>query len=191
MRALYLTGAVLLTLVWLLARSFAPAGGLTRSYYYPLPRDANPRALETRMLPVVEEPAAGVDLAFLEELHRPVRDYFVRWRGVWFSPRQERIDFRAGADDGVIVRIDGEVVLERHPAVGMHTEMRSVALEAGAHALQIDHWQRGAARRLNVRCFRHQLLLPRPYLVLTKLLRLDIQCQRGASVKIGWKYLDD
>ena len=150
MRALYLTGAVLLTLVWLLARSFAPAGGLTRSYYYPLPRDANPRALETRMLPVVEEPAAGVDLAFLEELHRPVRDYFVRWRGVWFLPRQERIDFRAGADDGVIVRIDGEVVLERHPAVGMHTAMRSVALEAGAHALQIDHWQRGAARRLNV-----------------------------------------
>ena len=44
---------------------------------------------------------------------------------------------------------------------------------------------------LTVRCFRHQLLLPRPYLVLTKPLRLDIQCQRGASVKIGWKYLDD
>ena len=41
------------------------------------------------------------------------------------------------------------------------------------------------------RCFRHQLLLPRPYLVLTKPLRLDIQCQRAASVKIGWKYLDD
>ena len=40
-------------------------------------------------------------------------------------------------------------------------------------------------------CFRHQLLLPRPYLVLTKPLRLDIRCQRGASVKIGWKYLDD
>ena len=40
-------------------------------------------------------------------------------------------------------------------------------------------------------CFRHQLLLPRPYLVLTKPLRLDIQCQRAASVKIGWKYLDD
>ena len=40
-------------------------------------------------------------------------------------------------------------------------------------------------------CFRHQLLLPRPYLVLTKPLRLDIQYQRGASVKIGWKYLDD
>ena len=32
---------------------------------------------------------------------------------------------------------------------------------------------------------------PSPYLVLTKPLRLDIQCQRAASVKIGWKYLDD
>ena len=46
-------------------------------------------------------------------------------------------------------------------------------------------------KRLNSRCFRYQLLLPRPYLVLTKPLRLDIQCQRGASVKIGRKYLDD
>ena len=40
-------------------------------------------------------------------------------------------------------------------------------------------------------CFRHQLLLHRHYLILTKPLRLDIQCQRAASVKIGWKYLDD
>ena len=46
-------------------------------------------------------------------------------------------------------------------------------------------------RERGLGCFRHQLLLPRPYLVLTKPLRLDIQCQRGASVKIGWKYLDD
>ena len=28
-------------------------------------------------------------------------------------------------------------------------------------------------------------------LAILKELRLDIQCQRGASVKIGWKYLDD
>ena len=50
---------------------------------------------------------------------------------------------------------------------------------------------RCARSRRSPWCFRHQLLLPRPYLVLTKPLRLDIQCQRGASVKIGWKYLDD
>ena len=46
-------------------------------------------------------------------------------------------------------------------------------------------------KQADVRCFRHQLLLPHPYLVLTKPLRLDIQCQRAASVKIGWKHLDD
>ena len=51
-----------------------------------------------------------------------------------------------------------------------------------------DVW---VADRVDIGCFRHQLLLPRPYLVLTKPLRLDIQCQRGANVKIGWKYLDD
>ena len=49
----------------------------------------------------------------------------------------------------------------------------------------------GKLQHILQRCFRHQLLLPRPYLILTKPLRLDIQCQRGASVKIGWKYLDD
>ena len=56
---------------------------------------------------------------------------------------------------------------------------------------QRDLAARAVDQQQDVGCFRHQLLLPRPYLVLTKPLRLDIQCQRGASVKIGWKYLDD
>ena len=50
----------------------------------------------------------------------------------------------------MIVRIDGVVVLDRRPAVGTRTVTRSVALEAGAHALEIQHWQRGAAPRLRV-----------------------------------------
>ena len=54
-------------------------------------------------------------------------------------------------------------------------------------------WSRGdeVANVVELGCFRHQLLLPHPYLVLTKPLRLDIQCQRAASIKIGWKYLDN
>ena len=146
----YVAGAALLTLLWLLTRTLAPTGGLTRSYYYPLPRAANPLALDLATSAGVHEEAAGVDLAFLDERGRPTRDYLVRWRGVWYSPRAERIDFGAGADDGVVVRLDGETLLERHPAVGMHTEMRSVELGAGAHELEIDHWQRGGASGLNV-----------------------------------------
>ena len=59
----------------------------------------------------------------------------------------------------------------------------------GIPILDINPWMFSGAQQLG--CFRHQLLLPRPYLVLTKPLRLDIQCQRAASVKIGWKCLDD
>ena len=62
----------------------------------------------------------------------------------------------------------------------------SLRLPLGVHERQVV-----GTRALLERCFRHQLLLPSPYLVLTKPLRLDIQCQRSASVKIGWKYLDD
>ena len=69
---------------------------------------------------------------------------------MWFSPRAERVDFYAGADDGVILRVDGDTILERNPAVGMHTVARTVELAAGAHRLEIDHWQDGGGRSLNV-----------------------------------------
>lgn len=146
----YLAGAVLLTLVWLLARALAPEVGLIRSFY-PLPRQANPLSLDVAGLPAMTEAAAGVDLAFLDEPGRLTRDYFVRWHGVWFSPRAERIDLWAGADDGVVVRLDGDVVHARHPGVGMHSVPRTLDLAAGSHDLEIDHWQRGGGRGLTVR----------------------------------------
>ena len=59
------------------------------------------------------------------------------------------LTFYAGADDGVIVRVDGDTVLERNPAVGMHTVARTVELAAGAHRLEIEHWQDGGGRSLN------------------------------------------
>ncbi len=141
--AWYVLGAVSFTVIWLVARSVAPPIGLTRSFYYPdYPR--------SKTDPIVEERITTVDLAFIDEQSRPTRDYRVRWHGVWFSPRRERVDFHAGADDGVVVRVDGETVLERHPAVGMRTTQRTVQLEAGAHQLEIYHWQRGGGRYLNV-----------------------------------------
>lgn len=145
----YLVGAVLLTLVWLLARALAPEVGLIRSFY-PLPRQANPLSLDVAGLPAMTEAAAGVDLAFLDEPGRLTQDYFVRWHGVWFSPRPERIDLWAGADDGVVVRLDGDVVHARHPGVGMHSVPRTLDLAAGSHDLEIDHWQRGGGRGLSM-----------------------------------------
>ena len=71
-------------------------------------------------------------------------------------------------------------------------DIKTLQKFTSVHASIHNHFnhQRHLNRR-DIWCFRHQLLLPRPYLVLTKPLRLDIQCQRAASVKIGWKYLDD
>ena len=137
----YSLGAVSLTVFWPAALGLAPDAGLTRSYWYP--GDA---ATE----PIIEERITAIDLAFIDERHRPTRNYRVRWDGVWFSPRAERVDFYAGADDGVILRVDGETVLERSPAVGMHTVGRTVELGAGAHRLEIEHWQDGGGRSLNV-----------------------------------------
>ena len=137
----YWLGAVSLTLLWLVAVPLAPDTGLTRSYWHPV---------DAATEPVIDERITAIDLAFIDERNRPTRNYRVRWHGVWFSPRAERVDFYAGADDGVIVRVDGDTVLERNPALGMHTVARTVELAAGAHRLEIEHWQDGGARSLNV-----------------------------------------
>ena len=119
----YLAGAVSLTVLWLVVRGFAPATGLTRSYHYPyatLDRSTEP-VLELLTTPVVEERITAVDLAFIDARSHPARNYLVRWNGVWFSPRPERIDFHAAADDGVVLRLDGEVVIERNSEAGTAT----------------------------------------------------------------------
>ena len=84
------------------------------------------------------------------------------------------------------IESDGPVDADGDQALVIDDARHPTFLPGGEAARPWD-----AATGALVRCFRHQLLLPRPYLVLTKPLRLDIQCQRGASVKIGWKYLDD
>ena len=137
----YSLGAVSLTVFWPAALGLAPDAGLTRSYWYPVNASTEP---------VIDERITAIDLAFIDKRNRPTRNYRVRWDGVWFSPRAERVDFHAGADDGVILRVDGETILERHPAVGMHTAARTVELAAGAHRLEIDHWQDGGARSLDL-----------------------------------------
>ena len=133
----YLLAAVALTALLLTAVGLAPDSGLRRSYRHP--DDA-----------VVEERVAAVDLAFIDEQDLPTRHYRVRWEGVWFSPRAESVDFLAGADDGVILRIDGETILERNPVLGMHTTARAVELTPGPHRLEIEHWQAGGGHSLNV-----------------------------------------
>ena len=133
----YVLGAVSVTLLWPAFIILGPDSGLTRSYWH----------LDDA---VVEERITTVDLAFIDEQNLPTRHYRVLWEGVWFSPRAESVDFLAGADDGVTLRIDGETILERNPALGMHTTARAVELAPGPHRLEIEHWQVGGGHSLNV-----------------------------------------
>ncbi len=97
--ALVTRARVSLTVFWPAALGLAPDAGLTRSYWYPVNASTEP---------IFEERITAIDLAFIDERNRPTRNYRVRWEGVWFSPRAERVDFHAGADDGVILRVDGD-----------------------------------------------------------------------------------
>ena len=137
-------GAVSLTLLWLAALGLAPEAGLTRSYWYlrsaPRPNRSSRNASRPSIL-----------RSSTSETGRPETTGFA---GTVCGSRREPnalTSHAPGADDGVILRVDGDnYVLERNPAVGMHTVARTVELAAGAHRLEIDHWQDGGARSLNV-----------------------------------------
>lgn len=138
----YFLGAALLTAAWLAAAGLAPDVGLTRSYWYPIDAPTEP---------MIDEQVTNFDLTFIEEQGRPTQNYRVRWKGVWFSPQSELIRFHAGADDGVILTVDGETILERSPAVGMHSIARTLKLAPGPHLLEVDHWQHGGGWSLDLR----------------------------------------
>ena len=94
--------------------------------------------------------------------------------------------------DEEVTALAGERYARKDPSVGGRrhgSNPGTVGLAGQRVPIRVPRIRHVTARE--IRCFRHQLLLPSPYLVLTKPLRLDIQCQRAASVKIGWKYLDD
>ena len=64
--------------------------------------------------------------------------------------RPQTIDLFGGADDRLDLLLDGELVLQRNPRVGMHTVSETVELGAGAHELVVRFQQHGGGKRLNV-----------------------------------------
>ena len=148
----------------------------------------------------------GVEIRALRR--QPDRPHIATRQDLATDPRVERIAVMNQLTRGSQEAIDwiGQIAghLFHPPAIGLRVDPSDVHTaglqrdheedEIPPQTGQGEHLDReeiGGRQAFPVRCFRHQLLLPRPYLVLTKPLRLDIQCQRGASVKIGWKYLDD
>ena len=95
---------------------------------------------------------ATVDLAFLDSNpDLPSRFFSARWTGFWYLDRAQAIELHAGADDRLVVSIDGQVVVVRDAAQGTsRTAPEPLALDAGARAIVIEYEQHRGGYSLNL-----------------------------------------
>jgi hypothetical protein len=104
---------------------------------------------EARTLPPTTTHDIG--LAFLEDFpEAPRRHFSVRWEGYWRVGRDGAVDLYAGGDDRVVLRLNGETLLERNAATGSRTISRQVMLRAGVHRISVEFEQAGGGYSLNV-----------------------------------------
>ena len=128
-------------MLWLLlAFALRTPSGLTRTVYRDIGFGGGAAHVDV---------VSDVDLHFTDRPHGPRRFFSARWAGVWHVDRAGAYDLFLGADDGAVLRIDGEVVLERGFAVGFPTTSVSRELTAGPHRIEIDYEQRAGGMFLN------------------------------------------
>jgi hypothetical protein len=133
--------ALAATIVWLLlAFAFRTPSGFTRTVY---------RDIGFGGGAVHVDVVSNVDLRFTDRPHGARRFFSARWAGVWHVDRAGAYDLFLGADDAAVLRVDGEVVLERGAAVGFPTTSVSRELTAGPHQIEIDYEQRAGGMFLN------------------------------------------
>ena len=94
----------------------------------------------------------GISLDFLREDPALSRRFFsVRWNGFWYLPEAGEFELHGAGDDHLDVWVDGERVIRRGAPAAMHTQSRTLWLEAGVHGHRVDYEQHGEARALRVR----------------------------------------
>lgn len=129
------------SVLWLLlAFTLRTPSGLTRTVYRDIGFGGG--AAHVDVVP-------DIDLRFTDRPHGPRRFFSARWAGVWQVDRAGAYDLFLGADDGAVLRIDGEALLERGAAVGFPTTSTSRELTAGPHRIEVDYEQRAGGMFLN------------------------------------------
>lgn len=92
-----------------------------------------------------------INLRFLDEsAGLPRQNFSARWRGFFVIANAQTVEFFAGGNDEVELRIGGELVLRRSLRDGMRTIGRQVRLNAGAHEIAVDYQQFGGSMALNI-----------------------------------------
>ena len=139
----YLYVALAVTIVagamrWLVA----PPTGLSRTFY--LKNGVGGLSFEP-------ERTSDISLAFLDDdPNLPRRLFGVEWDGYWYVPRTQTVELLASGDDRVDISVDGQRVLRRGPAVGMHTAGATITLGEGAHRLVVRYEQDRGGMGLSV-----------------------------------------
>ena len=133
--------AAIVTAVPPAVERFSPTAGLARSVF---------TVVGFRGVPI-EARTTEINLRFLDEdTALPRQNFSVRWRGFFYISEPQTVEFFAGGNDEVELRVDGELLLTRNLREGMRTIGRRVPLNAGAHAIAIDYQQFGGSMALNI-----------------------------------------
>ena len=92
--------------------------------------------------PLLDTVSSKLTLDFLEEdPELPRRFFSARWRGYWHIPEARELSIFGAGDDRLDVWLDGNLVIRRTPSAEMHTEFRTVRLDAGPHELLVVYAQ--------------------------------------------------
>jgi hypothetical protein len=133
--------AFLATVLLVTANALAPDAGLRRYTFAQAGFGGVP----------IDDRASDISLDFVTERTDLPRQFFsVRWRGFVFIPKDQTVEFFAGGNDEVELRIDGELVVRRDVTVGLRTIGRKLTLSRGSHAIAVDYQQFGGGMALNI-----------------------------------------
>jgi len=133
--------AALVSILPPIIQRLSPPTGLVRSVFSQLAFGGVPTDGQTN----------EINLRFLDEQPSlPRQNFSARWRGYFFVARAQTIEFFAGGNDEVELRVDGELLLRRSLADGLRTVGRKVRVDAGAHAIAVDYQQFGGSMALNI-----------------------------------------
>jgi hypothetical protein len=133
--------AVIVTALPLLVERFSPPAGLARSAF---------TQVGFRGVPI-EARTTEINLRFLDEQKElPRQNFSARWRGFFYLSEPQTVEFFAGGNDEVELRVDGNTLLTRNLREGMRTIGRRVPLDAGAHEIAVDFQQFGGSMALNI-----------------------------------------
>ena len=96
--------------------------------------------------PLLDDVGTTITLDFLnDDPDLPRRFFSARWAGYWYAREAGDVELHGAGDDRLDVWLDGELVIRRTSPADMHTLVRTVRLDAGAHELRVEYEQHDGA----------------------------------------------